>query len=57
MGEGANQSGRVQWMKNLPSKEVDYFISEDFISKDGWLKKQPWYIERFRQPIADRLSD
>ncbi|KAI6684581.1 hypothetical protein NL676_030494 [Syzygium grande] len=40
-GAGANQSGRVQWMKNLPSKEVDYFISKDFISKDGWLKKQP----------------
>ncbi|XP_039162877.1 probable pectinesterase 55 [Eucalyptus grandis] len=44
-GEGASKSGRVKWMKDLPSQEVQYFLSNDFISQDGWLKNQPRYIE------------
>ncbi|KAF8042511.1 hypothetical protein BT93_A0981 [Corymbia citriodora subsp. variegata] len=42
-GEGANESGRVQWMKNLPSQEVEYLLSNNFVNQDGWLDNQPGY--------------
>ncbi|KAF8043208.1 hypothetical protein BT93_A1527 [Corymbia citriodora subsp. variegata] len=49
-----NFKGRL---KNLPSQEVQYFPSNNFINQNGWLKKRPSYIMKSRQSVIDKLSD
>ncbi|KAF8042513.1 hypothetical protein BT93_A0983 [Corymbia citriodora subsp. variegata] len=56
-GQGASKSGRVPLLKNLPSLEVQYFLSNNFINQNGWLKKRPSYIMKSRQSVIDKLSD
>ncbi|XP_020086731.1 probable pectinesterase 29 [Ananas comosus] len=40
-GLGANRSQRVKWEKALDPKQLEYFVSNTFIDKEGWLAQQP----------------
>ncbi|RVW97938.1 putative pectinesterase 55 [Vitis vinifera] len=42
MGEGANKGKRIQWLKKLSTKDLNFFVkSPDFIDKEMWLEKIP----------------
>lgn len=41
VGEGANTTGRVPWMKKLHGSQMDQFSRSLFIDRDGWLSQMP----------------
>lgn len=40
-GTGANENGRVKWMKQLNNADLTKLTSVTFVD-DGWLSQQAW---------------